>query len=154
MYQSQSHRTLVLQRTYGQTSSESLPKPCLAWPLLGIPVFHSLFGIALLNSDLFFVGHSTLQRWFDQIGQKSFPNPLYLNWACGPLESLPTLLLKKDLAHLYHLFQLVQVDLLDLLDQEVPGVHKRIWVPSVFFSLVQGNLWRKRNHPHPHPHHH
>ena len=140
MYQSQCHSTVVLQGTYGQTSSESLPEPCLAWPLLGIPVFHSLFGTALINSDLFFVEHSTLQRWFDQIGQKSFPNLLYLNWACGPLESLPTLFLKKDLAHLYHLFLLVQVVLSDLLDQEVLGVHKRIWVPSVFFSLVQRNL--------------
>ena len=126
MYRGQSHHTLVLQRTCGQTSSESLPKPCLAWPLLDILVFRSLFRTALPNFDLFFVEHSTLQRWFNQIGQKSFLTPLYLNWACGPLESLPTLLLKKDLAHLYHLFLLVQVVLPDLLDQEVLGVHKRI----------------------------
>ena len=150
MYRGQSHHTLVLQRTCGQTSSESLPEPCLARPLLGIPVFRSLFRTALPNSDLFFVEHSTLQRWFDQIGQKSFPNPLYPNWACGPLESLSTLLLRRDPAHLYHLFLLVQVVLPDLLDQEVLGVHKRIWVPSAFFSLGQKNLWRRRNHPHHH----
>ena len=126
MYRDQSHHTLVLQRTCGQTSFESLPEPCLAWPLFGIPAFRSLFKIVLLNFDLFSVEHSTLQRWFNQIGQKSFPNPLYLNWACGPLESLPTLLLRRDPAHLYHLFLLVQVDLLDLSDQEVLGVHKHI----------------------------
>ena len=126
MYWGQSHHTLVLKRTCGQTSSESLPEPCLAWPLLGILLFCSLFRTALPNFDLFFVEHSTLQRWFDRIGQKSFPTLLYLNWACGPLESLPTPLLRKDLAHPYHLFLLVQVDLPDLLDQEVLGVHKHI----------------------------
>ena len=96
--------------------------PCPAWPILRILVFHLLYRIALLNFGSFSVEHSTLQRWFDQIGQKSFPSLLYLNWACGPLESLPTLLLRRDLAHLYHLFLLVQVDLLDPLDQEVLGV--------------------------------
>ena len=126
MYRGQSHHTLVLQQTCGQTSSESLPEPCLAWHLLGILVFRLLFKTVLLNFDLFSVEHSTLKRWFDQIGQKSFPNLLYLNWACGPLESLPTLLLRRNPAHLYHLFLLVQVDLLDLLDQEVLGVHKHI----------------------------
>ena len=132
--------------------SENLPEPYLAWPLPGILVFHLLYRTALLNFGLFSVEHSTLQRWFNQIGQKSFPALLYPNWACGPLESLPTLLLRRDLAHLYHLFLLVQVDLLDLLDQEVLGVHEHIWVPSVFFSLGQRSLWRRKNHPHPHHH--
>ena len=126
MYQGQSHHTLVLLQTYGQISSESLPEPCLAWPLLGIPVFHLLCETVLLIFGLFFVEHSILQKCFNQTGQKSFPMLWYLNWACGPLESLPTLLLRRDSAHLYHLFLLVQVDLLDLLDQEVLGVHKHI----------------------------
>ena len=145
----QSHHTLVLQQTCGQTSSESLPEPCLAWSLLGILVFRLLYGTALPNSGLFFVEHSTLQRWFDRIGQKSFPTLLYLNWACGPSESLPTLLLRRDLAHPYHLFLLVQVDLLDLLDQEVLGVHKRIWVPSVFFSLGEESVEEEKSSPSP-----
>ena len=119
----QSHHTWAPQQTYGQTSSENLP----------VPILHGL----CLSFGLFSVEHSTLQRWFDQIGQKSFPALLYLSWACEPLESLPTPLLRRDLAHLYHLFLLVQVDLLDPLDQEVLGVHKHIWVPSVFFSLGQ-----------------
>ena len=126
MYQGQSHHTLVLLQTCGQTSSESLPEPCLAWPLLGILVFHLLCKTVLLIFGLFFVEHLILQKWFNQTGQKSFPTLWYLNWACGPLESLPTLLLRRDSAHLYHLFLLVQVDLLDLLDQEVLGVHKHI----------------------------
>ena len=40
------------------TSFESLPEPCLAWPLLGILVFRLLFETVLLNFDLFSVEHS------------------------------------------------------------------------------------------------
>ena len=147
----QSHHTWALQQTYGQTSSENLPVPFLAWPLPGILVFHLLYGTALLNFGLFSVEHSTLQRWFGQIGQE-FSSPVVYKlglWAfrvssstfvkgrsCPSLSSLPA----------------CQVDLLDPLDQEVPGVHKHIWVPSLFFSLGQRSLWRRKNHPHPHHH--
>ena len=116
----------VLQQTYDHTSSESLPEPCLAWLLLGILVFRWLCETVLLTFGLFYVGHSTPQRWFNRIGQKSFPALLCLSWACELLKSLLTLLLKRDFAHLYHLFPLVQVDLLDLLVQEVLGVHTHI----------------------------
>ena len=99
----------------------------------------------------FYVEHSTPQKWFDQIGQRSFLALLYLNWACELLKSLLTLLLRRDFAHLYHLFLLVQVDPLNLLVQEVLEVRKHIWDRYVSFSLGQRNLWRK-NHLHPHHH--
>ena len=70
------------------------------------------------------------------MGQKSFLALLYLSWACELLKSLPTLLLRRDSAHLYHLFLLVQVDPLDLLVQEVLGVHKHIW--DFMFSFRWG----------------
>ena len=120
------HHTWVLQQTYDHTSSESLPEPCLAWPPLGILGFHLLCKTVLLTFGLFYVEHSTPQKWFDQIGQKSFLALLYLSWACELSNSLLILLLRRDSAHLYHLFLLVQVDPLDLLVQEVLGVHKHI----------------------------
>ena len=147
-----SHHTWVPQQTYHHTSCESLPEPCLAWPLLGILVFHLLCETVLLTFGLFYVEHSIPQKWFGQIGQRSFPALLYLNWACELLKSLPTLLLRRDFAHLYHLFLLVQVDPLDLLVQEVLEVHKHIWDSYVFFSLGQRSLWKKKNHLHPHHH--
>ena len=121
-----SHHTWVPQQTYDHTSSENLPEPCPAWPLLGILVFHLLCETVLLTFGLFSVEHSTPQKWFNQIDQKSFPTLWYLSWAYGLLESLPTLSLRRDSAHPYNPFLLVQVDLLDLLDQEVLEVYKHI----------------------------
>ena len=64
MYRDLSRHTWVPQQTYDHISSESLPEPCLAWLLLGTLVFHWLCETALLIFGLFYVGHSTPQRWF------------------------------------------------------------------------------------------
>ena len=151
MYPDLSRHTWVPQQTYDHISSESLPEPYLAWLLLGTLVFHWPYETALLAFDSFYVGHSTPQKWFDQIGQRNFPILLYPGWACGPLKSLLILLLRRDFAHLYHPFLLVQVDPLDLLVQEVLVVHKHIWAFYVSFFLGQRSPWRK-NHLHPHHH--